>query len=413
MVKSAIIVAPDDSGLRPLFGIPVVRRLVLILRKLGFETIHIIGRVETLQPVLSDLLPSHSFQQADRHDSAASAAERLEISTNERVLVLRANHVVDARSLRVFLKAETDKTAALMSSQGNRNGNGVYFALPSRLGTVIRTLWTSAAEEPQHPEDMTLVQSSNGLPYSVDGTARSAIEAESRLVGALSACTEADDGFMARHFDRRLSQIMSRRLAHTNITPNQITLIGMSIGLFAAFLLSLPGYWTHLSGALIFVFCIIVDGVDGEIARLKLLESAFGHYLDIVTDNIVHAAIFVGLAFGLYHDTGNDAYILALWFLLGGFVLSMIAVYQCILRLSPDELERSPKLIRLMALLSNRDFAYLIAALALFGKLNWFLVGATAGSYLFAIGLWAMSFHEKHKRPSANHVAASSDTLRS
>ncbi len=28
-MKSVIIVAPDDSGLQPLFGIPVVRRLVL------------------------------------------------------------------------------------------------------------------------------------------------------------------------------------------------------------------------------------------------------------------------------------------------------------------------------------------------------------------------------------------------
>jgi phosphatidylglycerophosphate synthase len=198
---------------------------------------------------------------------------------------------------------------------------------------------------------------------------------------------------------------MSRRLAHTNITPNQVTLAGMSIGLTAALLLSLPGYWAHLAGALLFVFCIIVDGVDGEIARLKLQASAFGHYLDIVTDNIVHAAIFVGVAFGLYHDTGNDAYIMALWFLLGGFILSMIAVYLCILRLSPDELERSPRLIRLMAFLSNRDFAYLIAALALFGKLNWFLIGASAGSYLFAVGLWAMSFHEKHRHSSANPVS--------
>ncbi len=401
-MKSAVIAAPDDRGLLPMYGIPVVVRLVLTLKKLGFEAIHVIGGAETLQSALSNLIPSHSFQPADRPDSAASAAERLEIPLNEPVLALRANHVVDLRSLGLFLKAGAGKTVAFMSGKGNLPGDGAYIALPAHLSTVIRTLWTSGAKDLQLLEAAALVPSIDGLPFSLDGTARSALAAEKLLVGALSAYTRADDGFMARHFDRRLSQFMSRRLGHTNITPNQVTLVGMTIGLIAALLLSLPGYWAHLCGALLFVFCIIVDGVDGEIARLKLQESAFGHYLDVVTDNIVHAAIFVGVAFGLYHDTGNDAYILALWFLLGGFILSMIAVYQCILRLNPDELEKSPRLVRLMAFLSNRDFAYLIAALAIFGKLDWFLIGASAGSYLFAIGLWVMSFQEKKRRLLAN-----------
>ncbi|MFZ2447126.1 MAG: CDP-alcohol phosphatidyltransferase family protein [Syntrophobacteraceae bacterium] len=404
MVKSAIIVAPDDSGLQPLFGIPVVRRLVLILRKLGIGSIHVIGRTEALRPVLTGLIPPRFFQPADGPDAAVSAADRLDLPVDGRVAVLRANHAVDSRSLGILLRAGDGKEAAIMSGQGDRIGDGAYVAPPSHLAAVIRALWLRADEELQFPEAVARVPSIDGLPYSLDGTAQSSRAAEGRLVGALSAHTRADDGFMARHFDRRLSQMMSRRLAHTAITPNQVTLVGMSMGLFAAFLLSLPGYWAHLAGAILFVFCIIVDGVDGEIARLKLQESAFGHYLDIVTDNIVHGAIFVGVAFGLYHDTGNDAYVLALWFLLGGFILSLIAVYQCILRLSPEELERSPRLIRLMAFLSNRDFAYLIAVLALFGKLDWFLIGASAGSYLFAIGLWAMSFHEKRRRSSADQA---------
>jgi len=405
-MKSAIIVAPDDSGLQPLFGIPVVTRLVLIIRKLGIESIYVIGQIEILRPALSGLIPPHSFLQSDEPELAASTADRLEIGADERVLVLRANHAVDKRSLGILLQSGAGKEAVFMGSQGNRTGDGAYVVLPSRVAAVIRALWISTPEGPQLPKAAVRVPSNDGLPFTLDGSPQSALSAEDRLVRALSAHTRADDGFMARHFDRRLSQMMSKRLAHTSVTPNQITLIGMSLGLIAALLLSLPGYWAHLSGALLFVFCIIVDGVDGEIARLRLLESTFGHYLDIVTDNIVHAAIFVGVAFGLYHDTGNQAYILALWFLLGGFVLSMIAVYQCILRLSPDELERSPRLIRLMAFLGNRDFAYLIAALALFGKLHWFVIGASAGSYLFAVGLWAMSFHEKRKRSLANEASA-------
>ena len=76
-----------------------------------------------------------------------------------------------------------------------------------------------------------------------------------------------------------------------------------------ALLLSWSGYWPHLIGALLFLLCIIVDGVDGEVARLKLQETRFGHLLDVVTDNFVHLAIFARIALGLYHDSGDPVYI--------------------------------------------------------------------------------------------------------
>lgn len=396
MVNSAIIVAADDNGLASLFGVQVARRLIIILRKIGIESIYIVGRVEPLRPLLTGLVPDHAFLPSEGPDSALTAVDRLGISEQERVLVLKANHALDSRSLGPLLQAGAEKKMASISGGANRGGDAAYLACPSELLTVFQALWSS--EEKQSRTGVAAaVASVDEMPFSVDGTAPSLRAAERRLVGALAAHTWADDGFMARHFDRRLSQLMSKRLAHTQIKPNQVTLIGMSIGLTAAFFLSLAGYWAHLLGAFLFVFCIIVDGVDGEIARLTMRESAFGHYLDIITDNIVHAAIFVGIAFGLYHDTGNHAYITALWALLGGFILSLIAVYQCILRLTPQQLEQSPKLVRLMAFLSNRDFAYLIALLALFGKLHWFLIGASAGSYLFAIGLWVLGYLEKQK----------------
>jgi hypothetical protein len=70
-------------------------------------------------------------------------------------------------------------------------------------------------------------------------------------------------------------------------------------------------------------------------------------------------------------------------------------VYQCILRRSPEELRRSVKTIRIMAMLSNRDFAYIVVLLALVQRLQWFLIGAAVGTYLFAATLWMTSFYEK------------------
>ncbi len=162
-----------------------------------------------------------------------------------------------------------------------------------------------------------------------------------------------------------------------------------------AFLLSWAGYWPKLVGSLLFLLCIIVDGVDGEIARLKLQATSFGHYLDIITDNIVHVAIFVGIALGLYRDSGQPEYFWIFCFLMGGFGLCVIAVYQCILKRSPDELRQSSKTIRIMALLSNRDFAYIVVALALRAAASLVSPGAALGSYLFAATLWVISFYER------------------
>ena len=104
-----------------------------------------------------------------------------------------------------------------------------------------------------------------------------------------------------------------------------------------------------------------MDGADGEVARLKLQESSFGQALDYTVDNVVHVAVFAGIAVGLYRETGHGRYLLALLILLAGFGLCALTVNRYILKRTPDELEASPRVIRLMAtLLTNRDFAYLV-----------------------------------------------------
>jgi phosphatidylglycerophosphate synthase len=396
MVRTAIIFAFDDEGMEPVFGIPATRRLVLLLIRLGFVDIHLVGRVSSFIPVLSDLVRRSSFHSIETEESLERVAQELGVPGAERLMVLSANHVADRSSLAHFLNCGDDTAVCrLKVTAADGMDYGLYLVDQRNLMPLIRALWSHGGIDYSVLGNIKHIQSINGLPCAIKRGAIDTGLAEERLVRALSAQTKADDGFIARHFDRRISQFISKRLAHTSISPNQITLAGMTIGLIGALLLSRPGYWPKFIGSLLFVFCVIVDGVDGEVARLKLKESSFGHYLDIMTDNIVHVAVFAGIAFGLYHDTGNVGYLRSLWVLMGGFGLCTIAVYQCILRLDPDTLNRSPKTLRIMTLVTNRDFAYLIFALAIIGRLNWFLLGAAIGSYLFALALWLISSCEK------------------
>src|SRR5262249_35544050 len=81
-------------------------------------------------------------------------------------------------------------------------------------------------------------------------------KAERHLLRALVKDT---DGFMARYFDRPISLAVSRRLASTAITPNQMTLISVAIGLIGApFFLSQQPLWQTI-GALLFLTHSVLD----------------------------------------------------------------------------------------------------------------------------------------------------------
>jgi phosphatidylglycerophosphate synthase len=398
VVRVAIILASDDKGAERVFGIPAVRRLALLLIRFGYDTIHVVGQVRSLFPLLSDIIPQRSFHAVEKDESPAQIVERLILPTQERMLVLKANLVIDPGTLSQFLASCETKTCRMTAAKMKGPSDGLYLVGRYHLAPILEAVFSPEGNDVAVLDEIDTVPSSNGLPHLLDRAGADARLSEEKLVQVLGGETVADDGLIARHFDRRISRFISKRVAHTGITPNQITLAGMTIGLIGALLMAQAGYWLKLIGSLLFVFCVVVDGVDGEVARLKLKESRFGHYLDIVTDNIVHVAVFIGIAFGLYHDTGNTAYLKVLLLMMGGLGLCIVAVYQCILRLDEDALKASPTAIRLMALVTNRDFAYLVLLLATLGRLNWFLVGAAVGSYLFAIALWVLSSHEKQSR---------------
>ena len=62
---------------------------------------------------------------------------------------------------------------------------------------------------------------------------------------------------------------------------------------------ALGGYWNTLFAAVLSVWASILDGCDGEVARLKLQASAFGCWLETICDYLYYLFIFAGMAIGL------------------------------------------------------------------------------------------------------------------
>ncbi len=386
MIKAALILAFDEKGLQPVFGAPVVRRLVLLLSGMGFEAVHVLGNQCALSPVLSDLISPGRLHDVGNSARLNEVVKGLDFSDQDRILVLKGNHVVDRRSLARFVQTADGPGLSSLEAQGSGDGPGIFMVGKEELSALILAL--SSADQGDRSILNTGRRTTNagGLPYLMGPGLGSVRIAESSLVAALAASTAGTDGFMARHFDRRLSRFISRRVARTPLTPNAVTLFNVALGFAGAFLFSQSGYWAHVAGSIIFLLCVILDGVDGEVARLKLQETVFGRYLDIITDNIVHVALFVGIGLGVARQTGDERYLYVLGVLLGGFAFCAIAVGRAF-RAGASGI-RSETLDKLTGLLANRDFAYLLVLFALLDGLEWFLICTAAGTYLFAAAVF-------------------------
>jgi len=205
--------------------------------------------------------------------------------------------------------------------------------------------------------------------------------AEDRLAAALS---HGRDGFISQ-FDRAISIPISRRLARTPVTPNQVTAVSIVVGLAGAALLASPSWALCVAGALLAWFSSILDGCDGELARLKLLSSEAGRRFDLFGDYLVNFAVLAGVVWHV-RVTRPEAPLVPLGLLLAsGWALSGASAWWLFLR-NPG---RHPAgLLRFLQRLASRDFVYLILVLALVDRLEWFFYAAAVGAHLFWIGLF-------------------------
>ena len=217
--------------------------------------------------------------------------------------------------------------------------------------------------------------------------------AERKLDGWLVKPT---DGIFARA-NRTISIPISRRIIPFPITPNMVSLFTLGVSFAAGIFLALGGYWNMLTGAVLSWFSSVLDGCDGEVARLKLQESAFGCWLETMCDNLYYLFIFSGLTIGLVRSSGNRSYLLWGGLLVFGATMSFIMtglqrhqlssgrpeLYLLEWHKKADSRSSNPLLYlgRHTEFIIRRCFLpYVFLFFALFGVMNWFLIGATVGA---------------------------------
>ncbi len=163
-----------------------------------------------------------------------------------------------------------------------------------------------------------------GLPWLDVDTPEALAEGERRLLRDQGRKTR--DGPVARHLNRPVSRWLSRILVRTSVTPNQISLVSWVLSCIAAGLMAMSGYPALAIGGVLAQLASIIDGCDGEIARLKHLQSEFGGWLDAVLDRYADAILLFGLMWHEFAVTGtNLSVVLGFAAIVGSFLNSYTA----------------------------------------------------------------------------------------
>lgn len=255
----AVVLASDATAEARVAGLSLVARCVLVLARAGAERVDVVGPID--DPELARAgVPVTQIALADLAEPA---------------VVVRADCVFDVALAK----------RALAASPGERVG-GLY-ALGAGLVASLRggVPLTALPVRALDPGDALFLSAS-----SEDSRRR----AEHQLYRSL---IKRVDGPVSRRVNRPISLWVTRRVIDTGITPNQMTVAANLVGALGVMLVFRATWFTVALGSLLVQLQSILDGCDGELARLKLQSSRFGEWFDNVLDDTVNMAYGVALGY--------------------------------------------------------------------------------------------------------------------
>ena len=369
-IETALISAPSRSDNR-IFGRYLLERVILACERAGVRRFFIqapASRRSEVERSLGSFRSRSDVTLVDRFEPSLDG-----IDPESPCISFAGNLVFSKSQLRQVLDnadQNPDRVFRFSSSDADHGGE-------IAVGPIRRLLEQGGLRnEP-------LRRSTGELPFALNGRPEDRDEAELRLARSLRYETASTDALLARLLDRRVSWRISLRLARTRITPNQVTIANTCVGLACALMFAIPSYGWRLLASLLFLASTTIDGIDGELARLQMRETEWGGRLDVITDNVVHVAVFVGIFVGAYRASTDPIFLWLLPIQLGGFALAALSTFMALRIRGPQAEQWVEKVERI----SGRDFAYVLLGFALFDRLEWFCWGTTFGIYVFALVL--------------------------
>jgi phosphatidylglycerophosphate synthase len=386
-----LILARAPEAFCEVFGVSLLERLLRTVQRLGFREAIILS--ESLDQMSAHLAPP-SWAREDVALSfrrqIAGAARINEVATGmERMLVVSAGYYYDARLLKTL--AEQTATTLLIDSAPPPasvelwGGYGGVF----NAAALVDRAWLSRQDHTTGLMDQLSSDAAAGRIVSCDAAQQPTyITGMRKHVRPVFFPAPSPERIrLAERFPREAAQNgvldfpgaldapienwIVARLCRTSITPNQITLFTMLIGLAVTALFATGHLWVGVALA----FAIeILDGVDGKLARTKVETTAAGDW-EHVSDYFIELSWWTALAWH-FHSSGLRHSFALLFLLVGSDLLDRLAkraVKQKVRR-NLDDVSNFDRFVRCIGTRRNINIWILIAALALGDATNGFVL---------------------------------------
>lgn len=306
---SALILCPKSAkgGNRQLLGLSVGERLLLALSFAGVKRVAFVGDGEHPRCSRADI----------------EIVDTSELDTDSKHIVLGANTVFDR---------------SLLSEEVLPEG----LALEYQSGETLRA---SLADPDKALTDLGPGAADSGHSYGLAVNSKSDARKAKRAL--LLSLRKPMDGLVSRYLNRHVSLFTTPFLLRTGLSPNFFTVVFMAIGLAGAYFATQAHYgWALVATGLLFQSQSILDGCDGEMARLTYKFSKRGQWLDSIGDDLTNYSVCVGLAIGQARVLGDST----LYWLGGGVLLMQIltsaVLYRRMLIMGTGDLLAIPDLVR-------------------------------------------------------------------
>ncbi len=353
-------------------GLSLLARTVFTLQRAGAERILVVGGAAVGEQVAE--LARDARVEAELDHLALDGGEpwaSLQGRIDEPFMLASWDRVVEPGIFEQLREAVLGDRLAVVASRGPRQ-LGPALLRPQALAQV------AGFESLVKREDILLLEV-DGWVLAAD-TAEARRQAEKRL---FDACRKPQDGLVSRHLNRHLSIALSRLLVNTPVTPNQMTVATFAVSLVACWLVYRGGYANSAAAGVLMQVNSILDGCDGELARVRWQGSKLGQWLDTVGDDASNVLFWAALGFGARaQPEWGEQLALAAWVTAVGNGLAALQYYVLLVRKGSGDIyalavhqasDRDSwlgKVVEAVAMVLKQDFfLFLVMCFALAGVL--------------------------------------------
>jgi phosphatidylglycerophosphate synthase len=133
--------------------------------------------------------------------------------------------------------------------------------------------------------------------YAIAVTSPAARRAATRAL--LASLVKTSDGPVSVHVNRPISLALTRVLVPLGVSANQMTFVTALVAFAGAWFAAQAGWHAQALGAVLFQASSVLDGCDGEIARVTRRASSYGALLDSLVDDVSNLLFFSALCWGV------------------------------------------------------------------------------------------------------------------